>query len=398
MSPRKRKVVEEDSADTPARRRLLEAIKQGMSGAKRYNSLNEIDDYSSANGVNGFSILNGVSSTPKTPTKRQRGHTGATEWIDRLQVRTSPQPQKPPLLTPISLSPAPTAPSLTASSGSVSKEWNPQQPLRAPPNSEAFVEILPKNSYQKRLNDIVNFYVQWELERHVQDTKAVSWDDFTFDDFEAMAGSASDIIPRIPSFVRWVHERKNGMERSGQLKGDAYLVPAPPLCTEMDMEETSIVKGDLRGLGNDDPQWSYGGKLVFCVSVEPGRTRPMRLGSVNGNGAAEDDNPFNTTVEWPFSFKLRQIEQPGKSTRLARRYGSRRILSIRFGQIPQHARRRLFHMLVGRGLVLFGRVFRMIWIQPDSDSGVAVETNEQPPGSPALQPPLMPSILQLLQG
>lgn len=52
----------------------------------------------------------------------------------------------------------------------------------------------------------------------------------------------------------------------------------------------------------------------------------------------------------------------------------------------------------GRALVLFGRVFRVIWIGADSEKAIAVQTNEVPPNAPPLVEPSMPSFLQVLLG
>lgn len=183
----------------------------------------------------------------------------------------------------------------------------------------------------------------------------------------------------------------------------------------MDREERSILAQDGKGLGSDDPDWSYGGKLVFAVAVsyrpEGTGIRPVVYNrssvdeidpicsSVNGP-IDTPDNPFGKTAQpktWPFKFKLCQVDQPSKSTRLARRFGSRRILTIRFAQVPKKQRSELFFLLRGRALVLFGRVYRLLFNTPDSEATVFVQTDESPPDAPDLSEPTMPSYEELLE-
>lgn len=102
---------------------------------------------------------------------------------------------------------------------------------------------------------------------------------------------------------------------------------------------------------------------------------------------------------FPFDFDLLPVESPSTSTRLARRFGSRRILTLRFKNVPRNgAREKLFVLFRGRALVLFGRVFRVIWIGADSEKAIAMQTNEIPPNAPPLAEPSMPSFLQLVLG
>lgn len=105
-------------------------------------------------------------------------------------------------------------------------------------------------------------------------------------------------------------------------------------------------------------------------------------------------------LRYPFDFDLLPVESPSTSTRLARRFGSRRILTLRFKNVPRKngAREKLFVLLRGRALVLFGRVFRVMWIGPDSEKAVAIQTNERPHKAPPLNEPIMPSFLNIVLG
>jgi hypothetical protein len=245
-----------------------------------------------------------------------------------------------------------------------------------------FLELIPRNGYQQLMNGIhVQYGVQWEAERLVQESGG-SWSDFHLGDIHKLKGNSFDVIPLLPSIVRNVRERKAREACTLPRPGDAHDVPSPVLCAEMDTEEDSIAARDMRGLG--DGRW-YGGKLTFAVAVQY-------------QAATGRDADVFAALDSPFSFRLLRVDQSGKSTRLARRFGSRRVLSIRFGSVPSSARTRLFLMFRGRALVLFGRVFRVLFVPPDSDSAVAVETDERAPLGPELRLPLMPSFLELLQG
>lgn len=124
---------------------------------------------------------------------------------------------------------------------------------------------------------------------------------------------------------------------------------------------------------------------VWCTQWECGTTRTGKRTShqLRSNASSQRKGESLADLAFPFSFDLLPVESPSTSTRLARRFGSRRILTLRFKNVPRNgSREQLFFLIRGRALVLSGRVFRVIWIGADSEKAIALQTNEIPPNAP----------------
>jgi hypothetical protein len=147
----------------------------------------------------------------------------------------------------------------------------------------------------------------------------------------------------------------------------------------MDREEDAISKGLILGSPFDDSDANYGGKIAYSIVVRP-ETRFQSQVVMPDVPKPPEFEPFKgkprgyRTNSLPCSMSLCEPDMPGKSFRLARRFGSRRIISFKLRDFrSSHDPMSLF---VGRILVVCGRTFRAIWAPPDRDAVFAVETSE----------------------
>lgn len=311
---------------------------------------------------------NGVIPPPRAETPK----TGITPQFSRVSVKQPPSAPTPVRLP--KLAPKPTA------------TWSLNSPLNAIPAGSEYLEVIPRNPYQAYLNNNVSYFVQWELERQLL-LAGLTWDNVRFEDLEVLRGDAVTAMPSVPLVVQKIGARETKLV-------EANMSPiSTRTLIEIDQEERSIMDQDLRGVHNDSRDWSYGGKLMLAVNLEYD-THPTT--PHNSAGSFADGNPFAPV--WPFNMQLQPIEMPGRSNRLARRFGSRRLLYLRFGSVPRQQRDLVFGLFRGHGLVLFGRVFRVVYIPTDSDTAIAVQVDEEAPGAPALREPKVFSFLQLLGG
>ncbi|WWC87943.1 uncharacterized protein L201_002843 [Kwoniella dendrophila CBS 6074] len=277
----------------------------------------------------------------------------------------------------------------------------------------------------------VNFYVQWELERLISQHDTISWSDFEFSDFGQLKGlSTVQQITAIHNLMDTI-EAKN--RRSAPVKSRKITISDRKalLFSEIDNEEASIAANDLRGIGNNSIDWSYGGKIQYVISVQHAeggegcsefKPDPPTMSQVNNvylarnrqftrsstlpsRSQLKSDNPLgpdydndNPSKTFPFKFVLGPPDMPGKSFRLARRYGSRRIISLITKDITNRKgeREKLKEMLLGRCLIILGRPYRALWATAEG-SVMMIETSEKAPGVMSKNPdPKMPSFLELL--
>ncbi|KAL1406355.1 hypothetical protein Q8F55_008054 [Vanrija albida] len=228
-------------------------------------------------------------------------------------------------------------------------------------------------------------------------------------------------MSKVAPLLKHVLQRKAGFEADLAIGSSAErgmsTSSANPTTAEMDAEEDLIRKGNeaLSAFDEDNRLWNYGGRLVYAVNViydprgvrtidtHPTPVAARRANSFSDRPIDTSDNPMGPsaadtqTVGFPFRFELRPVDPPTKSTHLARRYGSRRVLTLRIRDLARDTRPQLFQMLLGRGLILFGRVFRVMWIPPEAETAIAIQTDEVAPGLPNLPyEPLMPSLMELI--
>ncbi|WRT65729.1 uncharacterized protein IL334_002677 [Kwoniella shivajii] len=272
----------------------------------------------------------------------------------------------------------------------------------------------------------VNFYIQWELERLISESDLISWGDLEFSDLASLEGPLLDIAPRLKNFVEGIEERTT-LSRVTSIKTVKAVTDRKALLlNEVDKEEMSIVRKDLKGVGNESLDWPYGGKIQYTISVEPTKIKSEFASVIPETQLSQGINPYRTMSRsksapvdfsnkpakplgtnspispghFPFKLILRAPDMPGKSHRLARRYGSRRILNLKIKDVPSGDRRRLKEMLLGRCLIVLGRPYRALWATADGQGVMLVETPDQVSGVISAgrdHEPDMPSFQILLQ-
>lgn len=326
------------------------------------------------------------------------------------------------------------------------------RPVPALSECERTVLVLPVNRFQDYLwNRDVKFHVQWELERRMAQETNLSWDDLLPSDFQVLQGSVIDALPHVESVIQVARIRALRRNENTSLfpslealdkttspdvkkEVSAILDRSPDMgsdssrrmCTEADREEASIRSQDGKGSYSDNPEWKYGGKLIYTVFVRPIEgPKKTKLNTVDSLAihvyqssaemptSAQLSEPATSshrqrsmpdnTIRLPFTMELRPPSMTGKSFHLARKYGSRRILNFKFDKIRDPmVRKEMFDLFAGRRFVLAGRAYRPWWTATDKDAVVAIEVNESIPGItdlPDVEPvgPIMPSYIELLK-
>jgi len=209
------------------------------------------------------------------------------------------------------------------------------------------------------------------------------------DDFNTLTGSAVHTVPRVDELMTAILARK-AAEASFRSIGHESMLALPAdgrrarLLDEVDREEESIRDDDMRGVGNDSPDWPFGGKISYSITVKPCASRsddrvstglgsyvpptrcfPFKSGC---NGPVDPPgNPFSPCAgpdesspsadRLPFSMSLQAPDMPGKSFRLARRFGSRRVITFKLKECGQKNRQQLLELFMDRVFILFGRAF-----------------------------------------
>ena len=301
-----------------------------------------------------------------------------------------------------------------------SATWKPRSPL---PDDRRVVDLLPRNPYQSMMDyHDVKFAVQWEMERLISEISSLSWADVHAEHILKLKGSVADILPRLPNILSEVmHEKGQSAELDrGRMENTTSRERRNRMYFELDKEEESLENGDLRGLGNDSPDWPYGGKVSFTIRIQPARSRDLkgsRLAYRTGSTLSspipsiperkdDPDNPMGVVqqadpTKRSYTVSLGPPDMQGKSFRLARRFGSRRIVSLKYKSTDFRSpkqREGLVELLSGRHLVLFGRVYRAMWAVPDGDSVYMIETGDHVMGAARLKPwDRMPAFADLLR-
>lgn len=327
-------------------------------------SAEEDDDGPTMEQLSGTPCLSAAERSADAP------RTGITPEFSKISVKQPPLARGPVKVPKLRSQPTST--------------WSLNSPLNPPSAESAYLDLVPRNPYQAYLNNHISFYVQWELERQLL-IAGLSWEHVRFEDLELVRGDAITAFPSIPSVMKKVVDRGAGQVRVSDLSA----IPTRVMI-EIDREERSILAQDLMGVHNDSRDWPYGGRLMLAADLE------YCLDPKSPPHATDcsDSNPFAPV--WPFNVNLQPVEMPGRSNRLARRFGSRRLLYLRFGTVPRQQRGLVLGLFRGHGLVLLGRVYRVLYIPPDSDTAVAVQVDEEAPGAPLLKEPKVLSFLQLL--
>ncbi|ORY24068.1 RNA dependent RNA polymerase-domain-containing protein [Naematelia encephala] len=287
------------------------------------------------------------------------------------------------------------------------ESWKPRPALD---EDERYVYVHPPHAWQSMaFREGIQYHVQWELQRLVDHSRTITWDDLTLDDIRSLKGSAPEAISRLKERLATLEDSKATLSQFTPISSADMRISL-----EAEREEKSIVASDLRGVGNDSHDWPYGGRLAYSIIVtpldQPKDERAVKLAT----SLIDDENPYRQSprkrehspnkspvkcpTSLPFRLDLCKPEISGKSFRLARRFGSRRIVLFKLAKIKSAKQRKaVLQLFVGRCFIIFGRSFRPLWAPADRDTLFAIETSEFFPNEPTNKPcPRMPTILDLL--
>lgn len=253
----------------------------------------------------------------------------------------------------------------------------------------------------------------------------IGWDDFNISDLAILQGSVAEALPKIDLVMQagaqratWRRQddlgahltvsvlREREKEVSMILRSPPYMgnEAARRICTEADREERSIRAQDGKGSYSDDPDWKYGGKLIYTVYIRPVEKEKKGRPAADSKSRIELYRQIETDPPNPlqFSMELRPPTLTGKSFHLARKYGSRRMLNFKFADIKApKARREMFELFSGRRFIVAGRVYRAWWAATDKSSCIAIEVNDSIhgltiPATIERNDPIMPSFIDQL--
>jgi hypothetical protein len=278
------------------------------------------------------------------------------------------------------------------------KENDGWRPKPTKPSAQRTVLVVSRNPLQDHMSRLgVNFAVQWELERLISRHATLTWDDIRPDDLEPLAGPAAEVMSKVDNIFALALARGGEGEgaeaasRYTDTAASAFIPRRQKMLIEIDREEMSIARGDLKGVYNNDRDWSYGGKIAYTIVVRPASLRSpdcIVLADVDALSPELEADRFlrgpapAISNKLPFSMTLCPPTMPGKSFRLARRFGSRRIVSFKLKDFKSNADKdRLMDLFVGRKFELLGKTYRAIWAPPDNDTVFALEMECPSPAS-----------------
>lgn len=223
----------------------------------------------------------------------------------------------------------------------------------------------------------------------------LTWDDIEPKNLSAMVGSAADVIPRLGQLLAAVEARGMAVdEETPVLLTDRRRVK---LYGEMDGEEEILRSEDF---GSLDGTLTCNGRIAYSIIVRPSKPRDMDKLLLGDMEPPKDIPPSQAAPkDWrsnllPFKMTLCEPDMPGKSFRLARRFGSRRIISFKLRDFAWGNTKDAMSLFVGRILDVLGRPYRAFWAPPDRDSVFAVEMSD--PGPRYLLHSVMPTFAEFL--
>jgi hypothetical protein len=203
---------------------------------------------------------------------------------------------------------------------------------------------------------------------------------------------------------------------------------------EAELEDTDIACG-MSAQGTGSRERPYGGRIMYSFLIDKATragprvqllapvatTAPIAIGSGTSNGFHRDrdpqsmhagptdnaDNPLgivsataptHPAAKYPFTITMQPPRMTGKSFRLARAIGSRRVLSFKISKKIRHEQRaQIKGMFAGKVLLVLGRAYRAFWATPEGDNVFAVETGDElPRGWKRPVEPAMPGFLDLM--
>ncbi|WVW80195.1 hypothetical protein I302_102172 [Kwoniella bestiolae CBS 10118] len=368
-----------------------------------------------------------ISAIPRPLPRTISTSTESTEYIESSTTTTTTSTTTSTVVTP-STSFSTLPPAVPSRPSSV------PTPHLSLTNSSLQAIKITNDNYIASLNRLgIKFHFQWELERLISQHDTVTWDSIEWHALSSLKDqSSTEMVHLIDTIIRQAEAKQQGAEQVEAPRRRDISDRKALMLSEVDKEEISILAKDLRGVGNNSVDWPYGGKIQYILSVQLAtkgegcsELPPEILPASQANDPYRRKKPLQRaqtlpsapTVDWnnpmgpglpstayeprsfPFRFELRQPEMPGKSFRLARRFGSRRCISLKTKDIPLNKRKELKEMLTGRCLIVLGRPYRAFWAAPDGENVMLIETPEEGNGVVTKgreDEPKMPSFQELL--
>jgi len=253
------------------------------------------------------------------------------------------------------------------------------------PEDQQQLPVLPRCPFQQQLDASgVRFSVQWELERLLACQSDVGWDDIRLDDLVMLEGAPSHMVPNLGSFIAHLTARRSGSQSAASWRRAWTVGPTNTrrarMLLEMDQEEVNTQANDYGITGKRDEARVYGGKVSYAIVVRPAIRFEGQCVSTahntNSVGTRQDpraNSDRHQTNSFWFKMSLCPPDVTGKSFRLARRFGSRRVITFRLKDFRSHQKADVIGLFVGRRFLLFGRTYRALWAPPDRDSVFAIE-------------------------
>jgi hypothetical protein len=274
--------------------------------------------------------------------------------------------------------------------------------------NERYVLATPTNPYHGYMSrHNVSFHTEWTLVQHVSRSGTITWDEITMVDVQRLTSEDADVVlADVEARVADTSRPRSSRRR------DAVALEAA-------REEADIQSNTRRGVGSYDKDWPYGGNIVYSIAVDladkarsservqilqqspPSPTNPYRSPRKRDGLSDETSNPFGMMAsnkpppDLKFTTTMQKARLGGKSYRLARRFGSRRIVTFKISSRirTQH---NVVDMFAGRIMLVMGRTYRAFWATPEGDNVFAIETGDElPEGLTRVGPP-MPAFQDLM--
>ncbi|WWC68587.1 uncharacterized protein I206_102517 [Kwoniella pini CBS 10737] len=432
-SPSKRSSSDEDSSES-AKRFKITSTNRTPDANSPFASKRSFSKTTSAPQVRLSAIKGHVLKTSTTPKLSLQNDLGRFDSSDSGFTLSTSTSRSNSTISTIS---TPSTSISIESSGNQNHAILKQNPLTATDAHLTSSIVVNQSPYTAFFNKQgINFYLQWELDRLISQHETLKWRDFQLSELSKLKGkSVLEAVSLIGEIIDSANRRITSHQQMGTSRPRSTKISDRKalLLTEVENEEASIMANDLHGVGTERVDWPYGGRIQYTISVQMAdknegcfektyepptlsqenniyhraqRTfsrstslpsqRKQTLEKLNGH---EEQPIVNQAQKFPFKLVLRPPEMPGKSCRLARRFGSRRIISLKIKDVPNRFRSELKAMLAGRCFVILGRPYRALWCTADGEGVMLVEVPEHAPGSVTTGrelEPSMPTFLRIL--
>lgn len=276
----------------------------------------------------------------------------------------------------------------------------PAMPTRARTPIDSYEPSLPgcctnlvsPTLYQARMDKLdVPYHWQWYIATHVQEG-LISWTDIEFSYWDKLdvpslieppvttTPSKRNKVSVEPVERLPLHEWVRFVGRQGS--PDFEPLPLPPRWADIDKElareEISLRNDDDVRLGCLAPDRWYGGKIVFNIvlcppsastSKSPHRAVSRTDSTDSFSGTPSSSMPPSDKI----TFRLAPPAHGTRSTRFARKWGSRRFIHCTLPEKLDQAR--MYHYFINRVFNILGRSFRALYAKSPRHI-LLVETDE----------------------